>query len=244
MEVFTDITKIKDLQRQLTLMGRAVAGMAHRIKNLLMGLEGGIFVVNTGMELGEQETIEEGWEMVERNVKTVSRLVKDLLFCSKEREPEFQDNVYPGKVLKDVGSLYAPRVEEDNIKLDVEVSKALEPGRYDPDGLHNMLSNLVANAIDACRFDPDESKKSHRIGLRCRTDSSGATVFEVEDDGAGIPEDQVEKVFLDFFSTKGTEGTGVGLLVVAKVADEHGGSVTFKSEEGKGTMFRVTIPAR
>jgi signal transduction histidine kinase len=100
----------------------------------------------------------------------------------------------------------------------------------------------VANAIDACRFDLDESKETHHISLKCRTDAAGAIVYEVEDDGAGIPEDQVEKVFLDFFSTKGTEGTGVGLLVVAKVADEHGGSVSFTSEEGKGTKFKVTIP--
>ncbi|NOZ00822.1 MAG: PAS domain-containing protein, partial [Deltaproteobacteria bacterium] len=83
MEVFTDITQVKELQRQLTLMGRAVAGMAHRIKNLLMGLEGGIFVVNTGMETDDRNTVAEGWEMVERNVNRVSRIVKDLLYCSK-----------------------------------------------------------------------------------------------------------------------------------------------------------------
>ena len=77
MEVFTDITEVKKLQRQLTLMGRAVAGMAHRIKNILMGLEGGIFVVNTGMESNDRAQVAEGCEMVERNVNTVSAIVKD-----------------------------------------------------------------------------------------------------------------------------------------------------------------------
>ena len=64
----------------------------------------------------------------------------------------------------------------------------------------------------------------------------------MEDDGAGIPEEFSQKVFEDFFSTKGTEGTGVGLLVVQKVAQEHGGDVNFTSTPGQGTKFRVTIP--
>jgi signal transduction histidine kinase len=67
-------------------------------------------------------------------------------------------------------------------------------------------------------------------------------VFEVEDNGPGIPSEVQEKVFEEFFSTKGTEGTGIGLLVVQKVAEEHGGTVTFTSETGKGTTFRVSIP--
>ena len=106
-----------------------------------------------------------------------------------------------------------------------------------------MLTNLVANAIDACRFDPSDSKEYHTITLRCSTDAKGSTILEVEDDGAGIPDEMNSRVFEDFFSTKGSEGTGIGLLVVQKVAEEHGGEVTFTTEQGKGTTFTVTIPA-
>jgi signal transduction histidine kinase len=101
---------------------------------------------------------------------------------------------------------------------------------------------LVSNAIDGCRFDLDETKDGHTITMRCELDDDGATVIEVEDDGGGIPEEFSQKVFEDFFSTKGTEGTGVGLLVVQKVAQEHGGNVNFSSAPGKGTKFRITIP--
>lgn len=242
MEVFTDITEIKQLQRQLTLMGRAVAGMAHRIKNILMGLEGGIFVVDTGMETDDKGMIAEGWEMVERNVGRVSRLVMDLLYCSKERTPEFKPGICPQDIAREVADLYKKRMDDDNIELVLDVSDLSHRGTFDADALHNMLSNLMANAIDACRFEIDETKTSHAIGLRCLTDSSGTTVFEVEDNGAGMPEDVAEKVFEDFFSTKGTEGTGVGLLVVQKVATEHGGDVTFSTTPGQGTVFRVTLP--
>ena len=241
MEVFTDITDVKKLQRQLTLMGRAVAGMAHRIKNILMGLEGGIFVVNSGMEAGDQDQVAEGWEMVERNVKTVSAIVKDLLFCSKKRLPKYQPDVCPQDVMQHVYDLYARRVADDNIDLRLQLSEPRVCGTFDPDGLHNLLSNLVANAIDACRFDTSEKKSGFTITLRCRQEEDGTTAFEVEDNGAGIPDEHSGKVFEEFFSTKGTEGTGVGLLVVQKVAEEHHGGVTFSSRAGEGTRFQVTV---
>lgn len=242
VEMFTDITEVKRLQKQLTLMGRAVAGMAHRIKNILMGLEGGIYVVGTGMEEDNREQIAEGWEMVERNVMRVSTLVKDLLYCSKERTPDFQQDIFPHDIIRDVHELYSKRVAEEEITLRVELSDPPHRGTFDPEGIHSLFCNLVGNAIDGCRFDLDESKKSHTITMRCHQDERGGTVFEVEDDGVGIPEDMSDKVFEDFFSTKGTEGTGVGLLVVQKVVHEHGGTVTFKSRPGEGTTFHIVIP--
>ena len=124
-----------------------------------------------------------------------------------------------------------------------EIDERAPCGTFDRDGIHNLLCNLVANAIDACRFDPASDKGGHRIVLRCSTNGGNATVFEVEDNGAGIPEDLNTKVFQDFFSSKGTEGTGIGLLVVQKVAEEHGGKVSFESTPGEGTRFTVLIPS-
>lgn len=242
MEVFTDITDVKQLEKQLTLMGRAVAGMAHRIKNILMGLEGSIFVVNTGKEMNDDQMIADGWEMVERNVGRVSRLVVDLLYCSKKRNPRFKDQTDPLSIARDVADLYRERMADEGIDFDLVLEEGEIRGLFDPDSLHNMLCNLMANAIDACRFDLDSGKKNHTIALRCHRDQQNCLVFEVEDDGAGIPEDVKDKVFEDFFSTKGTEGTGMGLLVVQKVAEEHGGSVSFETFPGRGTCFRAILP--
>lgn len=242
MEVFTDITEIKKLQRQLALMGGAVAGMAHRVKNILMGLEGGIFVVNEGLESGDQQGISEGWEMVERNVELVSRIVKDLLYCAKERTPNFQPDVCPQDVVLEVRQLFADRLANENIELKTDLEEPYHTGLFDADGLHNLLCNLVANAVDACRFGPSDDKDGHLITLSCRTNGEGMTVLQVADDGPGISEDVNARVFEDFFSTKGTEGTGIGLLVAQKVAEDHGGKVTFSSKPGRGTTFTVTIP--
>jgi PAS domain S-box-containing protein len=242
LEVFTDITEVKTLQRELTLMGRAVAGMAHRVKNILMGLEGGIYVVDAAMEGNDPQTMAEGWGMVQRNVARVSRIVKDLLYCSKAREPHFEDDVDPAAVAREVYELYSARLRDDSITFELELDETLQPGTFDRDSLHNLLSNLVANAIDACRFDSQEGKDGHAVILRCRINGNRATVFEVEDNGSGIPNEMSNKVFEEFFSSKGSEGTGIGLLVVQKIAQEHGGSVTFTSEPNQGTKFTVTIP--
>jgi PAS domain S-box-containing protein len=242
MEVFTDITEIKKLQRQLALMGRAVAGMAHRVKNILMGLEGGIFVVNEGLAAEDQQGISEGWEMVERNVELVSRIVKDLLYCAKERIPNFKPGVCPQEIVLQVHELFADRLANENIALETELEEPYHTGSFDADGLHNLLCNLVANAVDACRFGPSRDDGGHTITIRCRKDGEGSTLLQVADDGPGISEELNAKVFEDFFSTKGTEGTGIGLLVAQKVAEDHGGKVTFSSKPGAGTTFTVTIP--
>jgi PAS domain S-box-containing protein len=243
MEVFTDITEVKQLERQLSLMGRAVAGMAHRVKNILMGLEGGIFVVNTGLENDDRQAIAEGWEMVERNVQRVSRIVKDLLYCSKERPPRFEQGVSLHTIAHEVCGLFAERIAEQGIELKLQLGDEDIRGTYDPEGLHNLLSNLVANAIDACRFDPSPDKERHTITVRCRSNGDGAGVLEVEDNGVGIPDEMNSRVFEEFFSSKGTEGTGIGLLVVQKVAEEHGGKANFRSSPGTGTTFTITLPA-
>ncbi len=241
MEMMTDITEVKLLQRELTTTGRAVAGMAHRIKNIIMGLEGGIFVVNTGMESDDKEVVEEGWEMIERNVGKVSHIVKDMLYCSKTRIPSFR-KVSPATIVEEVHSLFHKRAGDDGIELRLDIDSAPKSGNFDPDSLHSLMTNLVTNAIDACKFDMTEGKENHVISLRCGNDSEGSVIVEVSDTGPGIPHDVQDKIFEDFFSTKGSEGTGLGLLVAQKVAEEHGGSISFETEKGRGTTFRAVFP--
>jgi signal transduction histidine kinase len=241
MEMATDITEVKKLQQELTLMGRTIAVMAHRIKNILMGLEGGIFVVNTGMEENNEADIKQGWEMIERNVDKISHIVRDLLFCSKDREMKFEQ-VDPATVIRNVYELFAGRAEKEGIHLNLQLPESLPEGRFDPDALHSLLTNLVANSFDACVFDTTEGKDRHEITIRGVWEEPGRYVFEVEDNGIGIPGINGESVFEEFFSTKGREGTGLGLLVAHKVAEEHGGTITFDSRQGEGTTFRAIFP--
>ncbi len=244
MEVSTNITEVKQLQRRLAMVGLAVAEMAHRIKNILMGLEGGIYVVNAGFEAGDQALVAEGWQMVERNVKRVSRIAKDLLRASKERAPNPQPDICPAEIARDVYGLFLDRAEAEGITLELEVDDEPYHGNFDESGLHNMLSNLVSNAIDACRFDPEGEHKRHRVRLSCHRQGADAICVEVADNGAGIPEETSERIYERFFSTKGLHGTGLGLLVVQQIVEEHRGTIQISTAEGKGTTFRIVLPSQ
>ncbi|MBU0983850.1 MAG: PAS domain-containing protein [candidate division Zixibacteria bacterium] len=241
MEMATDITEVKKLQAELTYMGKTIAIMAHRIKNILSGLEGGIFVMNTGWEDNDEALTRKGWQMIERNVANVSRIVKDLLYCSKEREMAFQQ-IDPAPTVVSVHELFTGRAQRDNIELILDMPDSLPEGRFDPEALHSLLTNLVTNAFEACRNDATEGREHYHVTIRGRCEDDGAHVFEVEDNGSGIPGHVGESLFEEFFSTKGREGTGLGLLVAQKVVEEHGGVISFLSNPGEGTSFRATFP--
>ncbi len=241
MEMSTNITEVKKLQRELVLMGQAVAGMAHTIKNLLMGLEGGIFVVSTALEQKDDNLLMEGWDMVHRNVGKVSHMVKDLLYCAKDREHQFK-RADPAGIAREVYELFEEKAKKDEIELRLEVEGELPEAELDPDAVHNLLSNLISNAIDACKF--DVTKQRHWICLRASRQGADRVLYEVCDNGKGIPAEWSNKVFDNFFSTKGDKGTGLGLLVARKVVQEHHGNISFTSEPNQGTTFRVTLPLR
>ncbi|MGQ9655988.1 MAG: ATP-binding protein, partial [Thermodesulfobacteriota bacterium] len=78
--------------------------------------------------------------------------------------------------------------------------------------------------------------------VRTRFDDESSLVFEVIDDGVGMSEEVRAKAFTSFFTTKGTKGTGLGLMVTDKLVQEHGGKMTVESTPGQGSTFRITIP--
>jgi len=241
LETAVNITSVKDIQKQLILLGQTVAGMAHSMKNIMMGLEGGIYVVNKGLEDKKPDEVKEGWDMVLLNFEKISQIVKDILFCSKEREPNLQE-IIPNEVVTEVYNLFKGTAASYAIEIRIDLDDKIEKAVIDPDGLHTVLSNLVTNAMDACKI--DLWKDEHLIELRTRRGRNGSTIIEVADNGIGIDKDVREHVFEDFFTSKGDKGTGLGLMVTQKILREHGGNITFRSRPGQGTTFVATFPRK
>ena len=144
---------------------------------------------------------------------------------------------------KEVVELLKARAQEVGLHLVLELDEDLESVAMDGGSMHQCLVNLVSNAIDACR--PEIcGHELGRVTLRTRRRPEWAVCFEVEDNGCGIEESNKEKLFTTFFSTKGSDGTGLGLLNVQKVAAEHKGRVEVQSEVGRGSVFCVLLPER
>ncbi|MBI5252063.1 MAG: PAS domain-containing protein [Desulfomonile tiedjei] len=241
LETAVNVTSVKDMQKQLILLGQTVAGMAHSIKNIMMGLEGGIYVVNKGIEDKSQDEIKEGWEMVLLNFDKISHIVKDILYCSKDREPNLQE-IRPNDVVREVYKLFKSMAGSYAIEIRLDLDGNVRDAVIDPAGLHTVLSNLVTNAMDACKI--DLWKDEHLVEVRTRKGKNGSTIIEVADNGIGIGKDLKAHVFEDFFSSKGDKGTGLGLMVTQKILREHGGKITFRSRPGRGTTFVATFPRK
>jgi signal transduction histidine kinase len=241
MEMSTNIAEVKRLQRELATLGQAVAITAHTIKNILNGLEGGAYVVQSGLRRGDQGLAQKGWEMVREGVDMVGHLVKDILLISRARTPEYRDTA-PEEVAKQVWTLFEKRAKDLEIDLILDPD-GLDNGTrvsVDPKGVHTVLSNLVANALDACVSDPDRREHWVRIGVKDM--GTDGILYEVEDNGPGISHDLQDKLFREMVSTKGSRGTGLGLVVTQKIVTEHGGTISHQAAPSKGTVFRVRFP--
>lgn len=241
MEIFTDITHVRELQKELVLLGETVAAISHTIKNILAGLEGGIYVVDAALRKGEEKLLHKGWDMVKGNVSRISQLVRDILYLSRERTPVLEETD-PAAICRDVVELLSPMASEAGVALRLDTSEAAKTIRVDPKGLHTVLVDLVSNAIDACRSAPKDTP--HRVSLRYRYGAHGEATFEVEDDGPGVAMEIQEVLFKKSVTTKGSRGTGLGLLVTKKIVEEHGGTIRFVSATGQGTVFTVSFPRR
>ena len=242
-----DLRAIKRLQKELienemlSAVGEAVAGMAHYVKNILNGLQGGVYIVNTSLKKNKPDLLPKGWAMVEGNIKKISNLVMNMLIYSKEREPDYEW-CSPNDVAEEVCDLLQEKATQSKVKLVKDFDSSIGECYLDPNGLHRCLLNLVTNGIDACILDPQEDK-DWSVVMRTRDEEDGIR-FDIVDNGMGMTKEIQEKLFERFFSTKGGRGTGLGLLVTLKIVHEHEGTISFESGPGKGTTVTMRFPHR
>ncbi|MDP8228413.1 MAG: ATP-binding protein, partial [Candidatus Electryoneaceae bacterium] len=244
IEIATDVTDLKRLEREkieaerLAAVGQTVAGLAHTIKNLLMGLEGGMYMVDTGLRSGNADRIIEGWGVLERNFDKTTSMVKDFLAFSKGRLPKLK-LIDPNLLITDIVDLYKETARRQKVELVGELGSDVLPAPLDPDGMEACLTNLVSNGIDAAIWREEDG--DGRVVVRVR-DENDDLVFEVSDNGTGMDQEVKQKVFTTFFTTKGGKGTGLGLLTTRKIVQEHGGRIEFETIKGVGSTFRIRLP--
>jgi signal transduction histidine kinase len=225
---------------RLAAIGQTVATLAHAIKNIIGGLKGGMYVLEKGMELDNGLYRSQGWEMLKGNVDKIKNLALDLLSYAKEREPDYQ-LCDPNEPLRDVYDLMQTRARECGVELKLEACENLDKVPFDPEGIHCCLLNLVSNALDACS-EMECVNRPRQVVLRSGKAQGWGVEYQVQDNGCGLDEETRSKVFRAFFSTKGTRGTGLGLMITKKILNEHRGSIEMESERGIGTKFTVRLP--
>jgi signal transduction histidine kinase len=207
---------------------------------MLTGLDGGIYMVKTAMEKNNPARLQKGWDMVQRNVDRIRDMVLNILYYAKDRQPNWE-LLSASDLAREVIEVMEPKAQQHGVALDSELEPNVGHLEVDAKALRALLVNLAENSLDACRV--DKKKSEHQVTLGLRGDGNHV-LFEVRDNGIGMDQETREKAFSLFFSSKGAEGTGLGLFIANKIAQKHNGGIDIESELGKGTRFVVKIPRK
>jgi signal transduction histidine kinase len=224
---------------RLAAIGQAIAALSHHIKNILQGLRSGGEILKMGLTDKNDDLLQQGWKIVEKNQGKIYDLVMDMLSYSKEREPAIEDTDL-NRIARDVLELLQGRLKEAGVKLETRLLETLPKVPADPEGIHRALLNVVSNAIDAV-----EERKNPQVAVATSLEGDGQWVrILVLDNGVGIPPQKQPDIFKPFVSSKGAKGTGLGLAVSRKILREHGGDILLQSQVGKGSKFIFRLPLK
>jgi signal transduction histidine kinase len=221
---------------RLAAIGQTIAALSHHIKNILQGLRSGSDIIKMGLKDKNDNLIQQGWRIAEKNQGKIYELVMDMLSYSKERVPAVEITDLNG-VVRDVFELMENRAKELSVKFELSLSENLPQIPVDAEGIHRALLNVVGNALDAV-----EDRPTPHVTLGTRAAEEGWVRIMVLDNGTGITPERLGEIFKPFVSTKGARGTGLGLAVSRKILREHGGDILVQSQPGTGSKFILKLP--
>jgi len=224
-------------QERLALIGETVASLSHSIKNILQGLRFGADAVDLALSRGELSRAQEGWPILQRNLDRIHALVLNMLAWAKDRplEPEACDL---NELLREVRDLLAPAAGRRAVGVIAELDPNLPHAPIDAPSVHQAVTNLVLNAIEAA------PERVGLVSIASRLDAAAdEVVVTVRDNGAGIPDAIRPRLFEPFVSSKGQRGTGLGLAVARKIAERHGGRLEVVASSPQGTEIALRLPA-
>lgn len=239
VEVSTNITVVRQLQDQLTSLGMMLGSMSHGVKGLLTALDGGIYRVDSGLKKNDMDRVEKGWKVVKHRIGHMKKMVMDTLYYAKSRELDCRPLTL-GDFATDLAETVEPKAAEHGVTFIRDFSSNDHEFHADPDGLAPALINFLENAVDACLY--DRSKSDHTVTFRTCV-GNGVVHFEISDNGTGMDRETRENMFTLFFSSKGANGTGIGLFISNQMIDRHHGSIEVDSTVGQGTRFHIRIPS-
>ena len=224
-------------QEKLASLGVLAAGVAHEIRNPLTAIKARLFTLKKA--IGERSAALRDAYVIEREIGRLERIVRDVLLFARPAEPKSQ-LISAVVLLREVTDLMHGQMEKSNITLTIAAS-ADATVRGDPDQLKQVLLNLVRNAAESIG-------ECGQITLRLRTERTtlggrplDAAILEVKDTGRGISSEVQKRLFDPFYTTKPT-GTGLGLSIAARIVEQHGGALSYRTEIGRGTTFRIALP--
>ena len=226
-------------QEKLASLGVLAAGVAHEIRNPLTAIKARLFTLKKAVR--ESLNAVEDANVIEREINRLERIVRDVLQFARPAEPQ-RKAASAAVLLNEIRDLMRSQLENSDIELTVEDSTEITI-HGDQNQLKQVLLNLIRNGA--------ESIGEHgKIVLRAGTERinlggrpTNVAILEVEDSGKGISPDVQKRLFDPFYTTKAA-GTGLGLSIAARILEQHGGALRYKTEIGRGTTFGIVLPLK
>ena len=236
-----EVARMRDLE---DVKSRFFANVSHEFRTPLTLIAGPLELAkerrNHLEERGPVILPDRDVRVMQSGVERLRKLVEQLLALSKLESGQTFLRLKKGGVVAFVRQLalsFSSMAERDNVSLDTTFPDEMPEGFYDADKLETIFVNLLANAI---KYAPARGRVSVRMTLEPQH-----FCVEVTDNGPGIPADQLDQIFDRFYRVDGTgvEGSGIGLALTKELVDVYGGTISVRSELGRGTTFRLRLPA-
>jgi signal transduction histidine kinase len=224
--------KLKDAER-LAAIGATAGMVGHDIRNPLQAITGDIYLTKTDLESlpesAEKKSIEESLFEIEKNIDYINKIVADLQDYARPLNPKSEKSDFKEIVER----LLAKNGLPENIEVSVNVDENARKINADSYYLNRIMYNLITNSIQAMPEGGKLTIQTHK--------EPNNIIIDVKDTGVGIPKEIRDKMFTVMFTTK-SKGQGFGLPVVKRMTESLGGTVSFESQEGKGTTFTLCLP--
>ncbi len=223
---------------RMAAIGLTVSNLAHNIKNLLAVNQTATQLMDCYINEQDFSNIEKKWQWLKNSLDGISQLSNDMLEYARDDEL-FVKRVDINKLVRRTRQMFEDRQTREGLEFDYALSEDNPNWAIDEVQLQQALLNLVLNAADALKDEPQG-----RIQISTSVRNADTLLISVADNGCGIPDSKQPKILDLFFTTKGSNGTGLGLPMVQKFMEKSGGKLEFQSEEGAGSVFTMMFPKR
>jgi signal transduction histidine kinase len=222
----------------ITSQGELVGSISHELKGLLNGIDGGVYLLESGVKKSKPERIDQGLEMVYRNLTRMRRLVSHSLYFVKDREIDWE-SLDLEEVCASVIKMFQQQADHLGVKLVLDSQSRPFEGGVLP--IQSLLANLLEYALEASHL--AKAKPSPSITLSAAL-ADGRVEFEILSDGFTMEEETRERVMGRYYAPRGTDRSHLSLFLANKIVTSHGGTLEIVSSDDKlSTRFLVKLPA-
>ncbi len=221
---------LKQKLSALATLGETVASVAHEMKNMLIPIRGFVRRIRENQDSGAK--MASYLEVVDQESAKLEKMVKDMLSFGRFALLQKEDAEVQALV-DEIQQIMAEEFRDKGVRLVCRCQEGIKKVNLDREKVRQVLVNLLHNALQA-------TPKGKEVRLLVRREKKILQMV-VEDEGTGIPQEHLDRIFQPFFTTK-PQGTGLGLAITHQIVKDHGGNITVESTPGKGTRVSVSFP--